>query len=130
MQPYIVASMNDNGHVVTTQPQMLRRVISAQAAQTLTGMLVSTAEYGNIRLRYYSVAIKTGTATTQGLSMDQTEASMAGFLPASSPQFVILVKVDRPQKTIYGSTAAGPLWRSIAQELVLHYNIVPDQQQS
>ena len=127
MQPYIVASINNNGHVVTTQPQMLRRVISAQAAQTLTGMLVSTAEYENIRLRYYSVAIKSGTATTQGLSMDQTEASMAGFLPASSPQFVILVKIDRPQKTIYGSTAAGPLWGDIAQELVLHYSIVPDQ---
>ena len=130
MQPYIVASINDNGHVITTQPQMLRRVISAQTAQTLTGMLVSTAEYENIQLRYYSVAIKSGTTTTQGLSMDQTEASMAGFLPASSPQFVILVKLDRPQKTIYGSTAAGPLWRSIAQELVLHYSIVPDQQQS
>ena len=60
---------------------MLRRVISAPDTQTLTGMLVSTAEYENIQLRYYSVAIKSGTATTQGLSMDQTEASMAGFLP-------------------------------------------------
>jgi cell division protein FtsI/penicillin-binding protein 2 len=129
MQPYIVASINNNGHVTMTQPQMLRRVISAQTAQTLTGMLISTAEYENIRLRYYSVAIKSGTATTQGLSMDQTEASIAGFLPASNPQFVILVKIDRPQKTIYGSTAAGPLWRDIAQELVLHYSIVPDQQQ-
>jgi cell division protein FtsI/penicillin-binding protein 2 len=129
MQPYIVASINNNGHVVTTQPQMLHRVISAQTAQTLTGMLVNTAEYENIRLRYYSVAIKSGTATTQGLSMDQTEASVAGFLPASNPQFVILVKLDRPQKTIYGGTAAGPLWRDIAQKLVLHYSIVPDQQQ-
>ena len=92
-------------------------------------MLVSTAEYNHITLRDYSVAIKTGTATTQGLSMDQTEASVAGFLPASNPQFVILVKVDRPQKTIYGNTAAGPLWSAIAQQLVVHYSIPPDQQE-
>jgi len=127
MQPYILASINNNGHVVTTQPQTLRRVISAETSKTLTGMLVSTAEYNNITLPDYSVAIKTGTATTQGLSTDQTEASVAGFLPASNPQFVILVKVDRPQKTIYGGTAAGPLWKAIAQQLVLHYSIPPDQ---
>jgi cell division protein FtsI/penicillin-binding protein 2 len=127
MQPYILASINDNGHIVTTQPQTLRRVISAETSKTLTGMLVSTAEYNNITLPDYSVAIKTGTATTQGLSTDQTEASVAGFLPASNPQFVILVKVDRPQKTIYGGTAAGPLWKAIAQQLVLHYSIPPDQ---
>jgi len=128
MQPYILASTNDNGHIVTMKPQMLRRVISADTAKTLTSMLVSTAEYNDISLPDYSLAIKTGTATTQGLSMDQTEASVAGFLPASNPQFVILVKIDRPQKTIYGGTAAGPLWKAIAQQLVLHYSIPADQQ--
>lgn len=128
MQPYIVASINDNGHSVTTKPQMLRRVISADTSKTLTGMLVSTAEYNKISLPNYNVAIKTGTATTQGLAMDQTEASVVGFLPASDPQFVILVKIDRPQKTIYGGTAAGPLWKAIAQQLVLHYSLPPDLQ--
>src|SRR5258708_18300917 len=132
MQPYILASINANGHAGpyyqhSTQPQTLRRVISAETSKTLTGMLVSTAEYNNITLPDYSVAIKTGTATTQGLSTDQTEASVAGFLPASNPQFVILVKVDRPQKTIYGGTAARPLWQAIAQQLVLHYSIPPNQ---
>ena len=32
---------------------------------------------------------------------------MAGFIPAYNPQFVILVKLDRPQASIYGGTAAG-----------------------
>jgi cell division protein FtsI/penicillin-binding protein 2 len=128
MQPYIVASINNNGRVITTQPHVLRRVISANTSKTLANMLVSTAEYNDISLPNYSVAIKTGTATTQGLAMDQTEASVAGFLPASDPQFVILVKIDRPQKTIYGGTAAGPLWEAIAQQLVLHYSIPPDLQ--
>lgn len=127
MRPYLVASINDNGHVTITQPQVKRRVISAAAAQQLIGMLNAAADYNKqATFPGYSVAVKTGTATTQGISADQTVASMAGFLPASNPQYVILVKIDRPQSTIYGGTAAAPVWKLIAQELMWHYSVPPD----
>ncbi len=132
MYPYLVSKMNTNGKVVTTQPKVERRVISTHAAQLLTGMLIQAADYGSAMLAQvpgYSVAAKTGTATTQGISADQTEASVAGFIPASNPQFVILVKIDRPQKAIYGGTAAAPLWKTIAQQLMWYYAIPPDQPQ-
>jgi cell division protein FtsI/penicillin-binding protein 2 len=74
----------------------------------------------------YSIAAKTGTATTAGVSADKTVASVVGFIPASNPQFVILVKLDRPQKAIYGSTAAAPLWGHIAQQLMWYFNVPPD----
>jgi cell division protein FtsI/penicillin-binding protein 2 len=131
MRPYLVASIKNNGRVVTTQPQVERRVISAQAAQLLTGMLEDSALYGFAQLAQvpgYTIAAKTGTATTQGISADQTEASLAGFIPASDPRFVILVKLDRPQKAIYGSTAAAPLWGTIAQQLMWYYSVPPDAQ--
>ena len=133
MQPYLVQSINNNGHVTTTQPKAMRRVISANTAKMLNGMLVSAANYNQqATFPGYSVAVKTGTATTQGLSDDQPEASMAGFLPASNPQFVILVKLDRPSATIaggtaiFGGTAAAPLWKSIAEQLMWHYNVPSD----
>ena len=132
MRPYLVASINNNGHVVTTQPQVERRVINTHAAQLLTGMLEDSALHGFARLAQvpgYTIAAKTGTATTQGISADQTEASLAGFIPASNPRFVILVKLDRPQKAIYGSTAAAPLWGTIAQQLMWYYSVPPDAQQ-
>jgi len=132
MYPYLVSKIDMNGKVVTTQPKIERRVISARAAQLLTGMLTEAAHYGSAQLAQvpgYSVAAKTGTATTQGISADQTEASVAGFIPASNPQFVILVKIDRPQKAIYGSTAAAPLWKTIAQQLMWYYSVPPDQAQ-
>ena len=131
-QPYLVASVDNNGQVTATRPTAKRRVISQQAAQLLTGMLTQAAVQGFAQLAQipgYSVAAKTGTATTQGISADQTEASVAGFLPASNPQFVILVKLDRPQKNIYGSTAAAPLWGQIAQQLMWDYAVPPDLQQ-
>ncbi len=130
MRPYLVASIHNNGHVSTTQPQVVRRVISNKTAQELTQMLVVAAIDGTAQRALvpgYTVAAKTGTATTQGISADQTEASVAGFLPASSPRFVILVKLDRPQASIYGGTAAAPLWKSIAQELMWYYHVPPDR---
>jgi cell division protein FtsI/penicillin-binding protein 2 len=132
MQPYLVAAINKGGHLVRTQPTVRRRVISRQAALLLSGMLTQAAVQGFAQLAQvpgYSVAAKTGTATTQGISTDQTEASVAGFLPASNPQFVILVKLDRPQKHIFGSTAAAPLWGTIAQQLMWDYGVPPDLQQ-
>ncbi|MGH2509694.1 MAG: peptidoglycan D,D-transpeptidase FtsI family protein, partial [Ktedonobacteraceae bacterium] len=131
MQPYLVSKIDNNGKITTTQPQIKRRVISQQAAQLLIGMLTQAGQYGSAQLAQvpgYSIAAKTGTATTQGISADQTEASVAGFIPASNPQFVILVKIDRPQKEIFGSTAAAPLWGKIAQQLVWYYNVPPDLQ--
>ncbi|MDQ2714476.1 MAG: penicillin-binding protein 2 [Chloroflexota bacterium] len=131
MHPYLLASINDNGRVVETLPRVQRRVIGAKAAQDLTQMLIAAATDGsgqNALVPGYTIAAKTGTATTQGISADQTEASVAGFLPASNPQFVILVKLDRPQNAIYGSTAAAPLWKTIAEHLMWYYHVPPDAQ--
>lgn len=129
MRPYLVASINNNGHIVTTQPQVVRQVISAHTAAILTDMLEHVVTNGlaqPAQVPGYTVAAKTGTATTQGTDASQTEASVAGFIPASNPQFVILVKIDRPQVTIYGGTAAAPLWKAIAQELMWYYHVSPD----
>ncbi|HEY6540848.1 MAG TPA: penicillin-binding protein 2 [Ktedonobacteraceae bacterium] len=130
MQPYVVSSIKGDGHNVNTQPVDRRRVMSAQAAQLLTGMLEQAAIKGFAQLAQvpgYTIAAKTGTATTQGLPTDETVASVAGFIPASNPRFVILVKLDRPQKAIYGSTAAAPLWGHIAQQLMWYFNVPPDE---
>jgi cell division protein FtsI/penicillin-binding protein 2 len=129
MKPYLVSSIDNNGRITTIRPQVEQRVISAKAAQLLSGMLESAAFDGAPQSSIvpgYLVASKTGTSTTQGISSNLTEASMAGFAPATNPQFVILVKLDRPQASIYGITAAGPLWKTIAQQLMMYYHVPPD----
>ena len=126
MKPYLVASVKENDRVTTMQPQEQGQIVSATTSKMLTQMLVSTAEANKIALSGYSVATKTGTATTQGIPDTQTIASIAGYLPASNPQFVILVRVDRP-KSIFGSVVAGPLWKTVAQQLMWEYNVPPDQ---
>ena len=126
MPPYIVSTINDDKHVTRLQAQPPHRVISAETAKLLTSMLVTNANVNKeVSVPGYSVAMKTGTGTTQGIATNQTEASMAGYLPASNPQFVILTKLDRPQSNIFGAVT-GPLWESIAQQLMWRYSIPPD----
>ncbi|HTI14108.1 MAG TPA: penicillin-binding protein 2 [Dictyobacter sp.] len=129
MKPYIVSEISSGQKVTNIQPQVSHQVISAQADQELVGMLKANALYnkGEASVPGYQIAFKSGTATTQGLSMSETEASLAGFIPATDPRFVILVKLDHPDD-IFGGNAAGPLWSQIAQQLMLRYNIPPDQQ--
>ena len=77
MQPYLVQSTDDNGHITTTHPQVRKRVISAETAKLLSGMLVSAANFNKqATFPGYSVAVKTGTATTQGQADD-------GWFPTS-----------------------------------------------
>ena len=126
MHPYIVSSMNDNGRVTHILPQIQSQAVSVETAKTLTTMLVANADVNKeVSVPGYTVAMKTGTGTTQGISADQTEASMAGYLPASNPQFVILAKVDRPRSNIFGAVTSH-LWGSIAQQLMWRYGIPPD----
>src|SRR5947207_1550180 len=46
VRPYLVASINNNGRVVTLQPKVERRVISTGTAQILTGMRTHVASHG------------------------------------------------------------------------------------
>ncbi|MGZ3681855.1 MAG: peptidoglycan D,D-transpeptidase FtsI family protein, partial [Ktedonobacterales bacterium] len=119
MRPYIVASVTGDGGqgaVTRTGSHAVRQVVSAATAQTVTQMLVQSAyrsEAEMYRVQGYTVAAKTGTSTPDAAHPQVTYASVIGYAPASNPRFVMLVKLDHPRETIYGGTAAGPLWRSL-----------------
>ena len=132
MRPYIVASVaadGGRGVVTRSEPHAVRQVISADTARTVTQMLVQSAyrsEAEMYRVQGYSVAAKTGTSTPDAANPHVTYASVIGYAPASNPRFVMLVKLDHPRTTIYGGSAAGPLWRSLAGQLFVYYQIPPD----
>lgn len=132
MRPYVVASVastGGQGAVTRYGPHMVRQVVSAETAQTVTQMLVQSAyqsEAEMYRMQGYTVAAKTGTSTPDPANPQVTYASVIGYAPASNPRFVLLVKLDHPRTTIFGGTAAGPLWRSLAEQLFVYDQIAPD----
>lgn len=129
MRPYAVSAVTQQGHTTHFGPQGVRRVVSLATAQTITQMLVQSAENGEAAealVPGYQIAAKTGTATPPDKPAGYTYASVAGYAPASNPQFVMLIKIDHPRSPIFGGLVAGPLWHDLATWLFHYYRIPPD----
>ncbi len=132
MRPYVVQRVVEHDSVVTeTVPHEVRRVISPQAAADVTEMLVYAVEHGITPavVPGYRVAGKSGTSELPvpgGYDPDQTIASFAGYIPADDARFAILVTLHKPQKEHWGSRAAAPAFRQIAQRLLELYAVPPD----
>jgi stage V sporulation protein D (sporulation-specific penicillin-binding protein) len=68
-------------------------------------------------------------STSAGYVPGRTIASFAGFAPADDPRFVVLVKIDEPRGSPGGDQVAAPVFRAIAQQLLLYFRALPDSQQ-
>ncbi|MBV8263070.1 MAG: penicillin-binding protein 2, partial [Candidatus Eremiobacteraeota bacterium] len=104
MRPLIVrALVAPDGTVVQRfEPQSVRRVMSAQTAAELLSMLRNVVRRGTAKglaISGYALAGKTGTAqmVIDGSYVPGAyTASFVGIVPADRPQYVVLVKIDRP----------------------------------
>jgi cell division protein FtsI/penicillin-binding protein 2 len=137
IQPYIVDSIVRQGEVIKTEPQVIHRVITEEASSIITSMLVSVVRRGHGRpadIPGHLIAGKTGTSQIAGPSGKYETGegavitSFAGYLPALQPQFIMLVKFDRPRigENTWGSTTAAPTFKRIAEFLIDYYNIQPN----
>lgn len=128
MRPYIVQERRlPNGDVFVTEPEVMSRPISRQAADQVTAMAIQAV--GQAEVYGYTSAGKTGTAQIpEGGVYHPTDtiASYVGWLPAEAPQIAILIKLDRPETSPWGSQTAAPAFARLANELVLLLDIPPD----
>ena len=118
--------------VTTVDPEVVRAAISAEAATTLTDMLVEVVESKatEARIHGYRIAGKTGTAeipTAVGYHPTDTIVSFVGYAPADDPDFIVLVKLDRPKASRWAAYTAAPAFRAIAQRLLVYRQIPPDE---
>lgn len=133
MKPYIVAKANSKNQEKVAQPKVIRQTISAKTSVIMKKMLVETIEHGEVnwaKPKGYKIGGKTGTAqiAIQGkYDPSKTIASFIGFAPADKPKFIALVVLKEPQSSIWGSETAAPLFFDIAKELLVYYNIPPEQ---
>jgi len=133
VRPAVVKEVREaNGRRTVTQTQEVRQVIRPETAQIVTRILADAilAESSNkAQVPGYRVAGKTGTSQISGIGGYEkvgTIASFAGFLPADDPRLVILVKLDRPQTSEWGSQVASPVFAEVAKQLVAHIGLPPD----
>jgi cell division protein FtsI/penicillin-binding protein 2 len=132
IEPRVVRAIVRDGVREVVQPRVIRRVIEESTADVLTGMMKNVVSRGTARTTFiegYPAAGKTGTATRLaergGYSREDYNASFAGFIPADNPAFTVLVVVDSPRTSIYGGTVAGPVFRQIAEGVLLQLGVAP-----
>ena len=132
MQPYIVQSKYVNGEqVYDHSPKVLSRPISPETAHQVTAMAVNATNtfLWRAQVEGYTVAGKTGTAQIPENGIyhpTDTIASFVGWLPADNPEIAVLIKIDRPTVSPWGSETAAPAFAELADELVVLLDIPPD----
>lgn len=139
MQPYLVEErVRPDGTVLVHRPTVRAQPLSAETAHVLSEILVRVVEEGATRARVpgYRVAGKTGTASIPlpwteyggpGYDRQGTIASFVGFGPVPDPQLVILVRLDRPTASQWGSETAAVVFSRLAGRLLPMLGIPPDQ---
>jgi len=133
-QPQIVKGTIDGGGVFHPAPEPeRRRVISADSAETVTGMLSKVVAEGtgtNAQIPGYWVAGKTGTAmvpSPMGGYTNKFVGSFIGYLPASDPEVVIGVIIDEPSVQYFGGTVAAPVFQQLAKQAIARLRIPPGE---
>ncbi|RLG16023.1 hypothetical protein DRN69_01975, partial [Candidatus Pacearchaeota archaeon] len=138
--PYLIESTRDKTgnctSLISTEYLLNpKQIIKQETAETLTSMLVGVIENGyggNAKIKGYSLAGKTGTSFVslegkKGYSEDVVH-TFVGFFPASNPEYIILVKMDKPQ---WGKDAASHTvtlaFKEVERFLINYYNIPPDE---
>jgi cell division protein FtsI/penicillin-binding protein 2 len=132
MQPYVVAEKRYyDGRVEQARPAPVGLAVSPETAHLLTEMMVQTVEQDveKAQVPGYRIAGKTGTAelpTPLGYDETKTIASFAGFAPADDPQVIVLVRLDKPTSSPWGTQTAAPVFARLARRLFTLLEIPPD----
>ncbi len=124
VQPHVVREIVSAEGIYYPRTTVLGQPVSGAAAQTLTSMLVESlqGETRRAAVQGYILAGKTGTAqipTDKGYDPKWTIASFVGWGPVNDPRFVVLVRLDKPKTSPWGSVVAAPVFQEIVERLVV-----------
>ena len=137
MKPMIVKEILDSeqNSIKVFKPKPIRQVVSVDTSLTMTEILEQVVIDGTgkgAKLVGYQAAGKTGTAQQFDFSIgkysdDKYNSLFVGYVPAENPQLSILVLLDQPKGSYYGSTVAAPVFKEIASKALPYLSIPPNQ---
>jgi cell division protein FtsI/penicillin-binding protein 2 len=133
MRPYVVAEVGSDPTgegAKRYHPLIVRQVVKPASARSVREMLVAAAATtedgrpGSAKVAGYRTAGLGGTSG-RAASSDRAVAYYCGFAPADSPRFVLLVRIDEPTVSRKAETVAAPVFRAIAEQLLLYFRVPP-----
>jgi cell division protein FtsI/penicillin-binding protein 2 len=127
LEPYIVKGI---AGVVLPAPGR-EKILSAGTVLRMNSIMQEVVKRGTgktTRLEGISIAGKTGT-TKKIFKNKQTlkyVSSFGGFFPAQHPRVTMFVVIDEPKGLFYGGDVAAPLFKKIAEKLLIYLKIFPE----
>ncbi|MGB3367371.1 MAG: penicillin-binding transpeptidase domain-containing protein [Acidaminobacteraceae bacterium] len=134
MEPHMVkAFTDDNGEIIKSiAPKLIRSVVSKKTSDDIRLMMESVVINGSAKKAYIPgirVGGKTGTSEklVNGQYSDVLAySSFFGVAPVDDPKLTVLVIVDEPEDTNYGSVVAAPIAKSILEDSLRYLKIEPE----
>ncbi len=128
VQPHLVKRVAGHRLHRPKEHRILSPTVNSQVSAMLTNV-VADGTGTEAKIDGYRVAGKTGTAEVpgpNGYTTGKYVASFVGYVPASKPRLVVLVKVQEPTKAIFGGVVAAPAFAEIARFCLQYLEIPPD----
>lgn len=131
VQPHVVRQVVGPRGVYWPSTTVLGHPLEPETAATLSYMLGESLkdEATQVDVEGYQLAGKTGTAqiaTGHGYDPRWTVASFIGWGPIFDPRFIVLVRLDKPAYSPWGSVVAAPVFEEVVERLVVLMEIPPD----
>ncbi len=133
VRPHALYGLVNDGNLIRYRPPLKRgRIIKKKTAKTLTDLLVASARIGgHDMIPGYPVAGKTGTAEIagkHGYTLDVTNASFVGYVPAYHPKIICMVTIEKPKRSIWAERVAAPVFQHIAERTLEYLQVPPETQ--
>jgi cell division protein FtsI (penicillin-binding protein 3) len=130
------ATIDPNGKNTVQKPAVAKQgIVKLSTTQSLVSMMRAVVEEGAARAAArpgYVIGGKTGTAQksdprTGGYSKGRVVSSFVGFIGTDKPQYLVLVRVDEPQRTGIPSAAVSA-FAQISKWLIPYFALPPKGQ--
>ncbi len=122
-QPHLVEYFEDRSQIINNNLPQPSEVFKKSTTDTIKEILKYAVENGVVnqfRPKDLEVCAKSGTAqvaVTGGYSESFTNASYVGFSPCQNPKFTMIVTINNPKSSPWGSSTAAPIWFELASKI-------------
>ncbi len=121
-----------------TKTQIISKVLNQDTLEKILPILEGVVENQakKAKIKGYSIGGKTGSALIPAIKItpqnpsgysDEAITTFIGFFPVSDPKFLVLVRLDKPEKGLLAFGTAAPTFKKVAEFLINYYNIEPDK---
>lgn len=124
-----------NNNIIKIEGKIIPGPIKKETSEKISRMLTSVVDdallEGSVKLDYYSIAAKTGTAqlikgNEKGYSEEYLH-TFFGYAPSFDSKFLVVLFLEKPQGVKYASHSLTPAFMDIMKFMLNYYEIPPDR---